>query len=82
LLRISKQRLREAKLQATDYAILLIAGACVGTITKIGDSDFGAFGYSYTIIAICKSTAKCWRDSNSVFYSSILGRIRGESKVL
>ncbi|KAJ8424608.1 hypothetical protein Cgig2_009668 [Carnegiea gigantea] len=52
LQRISKQRLREAKLQATDYAILLIAGACVGTITKIGDSDFGAFGYSYTIIAI------------------------------
>lgn len=52
LQRISKQRLREAKLLATDYAILLIAGACVGTITKIGDSDFGAFGYSYTIIAI------------------------------
>lgn len=50
--RIAKQRLREAKLQATDYLILLIAGACLGAISKISDSNFGASGYSYTIIAI------------------------------
>jgi len=46
--------LREAKLQATDYLILLIAGACLGAISKISDSNFGASGYTYTIIAICK----------------------------
>ncbi|KAL8159869.1 hypothetical protein V2J09_001406 [Rumex salicifolius] len=40
--RLSKQRLREASLQATDYVILLVAGACVGAITTISDNDFGA----------------------------------------
>ncbi|XP_074286785.1 ABC transporter G family member 24-like isoform X2 [Silene latifolia] len=50
--RITKQRLREAKLQATDYLILLLAGACLGAISKISDANFGASGYSYTIIAI------------------------------
>ncbi|KAL8130618.1 hypothetical protein V2J09_019773 [Rumex salicifolius] len=40
--RISKQRLREASIHATDYGILFVAGACLGTITKIGDGDFGA----------------------------------------
>ncbi|KAL9226951.1 hypothetical protein vseg_002704 [Gypsophila vaccaria] len=50
--RITKQRLREAKLQATDYLILLLAGACLGAISKISDENFGAGGYSYTIIAI------------------------------
>ncbi|GAB2276784.1 ABC transporter G member 24 [Dionaea muscipula] len=50
--RIGKQRLREARLHATDYIILLIAGACLGSITSISDSNFGASGYSYTIIAI------------------------------
>ncbi|CAO2816451.1 unnamed protein product [Amaranthus hypochondriacus] len=50
--RITKQRLREAKIQATDYLILLLAGACLGAITKISDTDFGAAGYTYTIIAM------------------------------
>ncbi|KAK9699545.1 hypothetical protein RND81_08G180400 [Saponaria officinalis] len=50
--RITKQRLREAKLQATDYLTLLLAGACLGAISKISDTNFGASGYSYTIIAI------------------------------
>ncbi|XP_074276383.1 ABC transporter G family member 24-like isoform X2 [Silene latifolia] len=50
--RITKQRLREAKLLATDYLILLLAGACLGLISKISDENFGASGYSYTIIAI------------------------------
>ncbi|KAL9230494.1 hypothetical protein vseg_005836 [Gypsophila vaccaria] len=50
--RITKQRLREARLQATDYLILLLAGACLGAISKISDANFGASGYSYTIIAI------------------------------
>ncbi|GMH13310.1 hypothetical protein Nepgr_015151 [Nepenthes gracilis] len=50
--RISKQRLREARLLATDYLILLIAGACLGSITKINDANFGASDYSYTVIAV------------------------------
>ncbi|KAH9617762.1 hypothetical protein KSS87_010598 [Heliosperma pusillum] len=50
--RIIKQRLREARLQGTDYLILLLAGACLGAISKISDVNFGATGYSYTIIAV------------------------------
>lgn len=53
--RVSKQRLREAKLQAVDYLILLLAGACLGSLSKASDDqNFGAAGYSYTIIAVCK----------------------------
>ncbi|GMG99418.1 hypothetical protein Nepgr_001258 [Nepenthes gracilis] len=75
--RTSKQWLREARLQATDYLILLIAGACLGSITKISDANFGASGYSYTIIAVsllCQIAAlrsfsldklQYWRESAS-----------------
>ncbi|CAH8386889.1 unnamed protein product [Eruca vesicaria subsp. sativa] len=52
--RIAKQRMREAKLQATDYLILLLAGACLGSLIKASDDSFGAPGYTYTIIAVCK----------------------------
>lgn len=52
--RIGKQRLREAKIQAVDYLILLLAGACLGSLTKVSDESFGAAGYTYTIIAVCK----------------------------
>lgn len=52
--RVGKQRLREAKLQAVDYLILLLAGACLGTLAKVSDETFGAIGYNYTVIAVCK----------------------------
>lgn len=52
--RVGKQRLREAKIQATDYLILLLAGACLGSLAKVNDQNFGAAGYTYTIIAVCK----------------------------
>ncbi|KAL0796590.1 hypothetical protein Bca101_067967 [Brassica carinata] len=58
--RIAKQRMREAKLQATDYLILLLAGACLGSLIKASDKDFGAPGYIYSIIAVsllCKIAA-------------------------
>ncbi|KAF8080024.1 hypothetical protein N665_0980s0008 [Sinapis alba] len=58
--RIAKQRMREAKLQATDYLILLLAGACLGSLTKASDESFGAPGYINSIIAVsllCKIAA-------------------------
>lgn len=53
-LRLSKQRLREAKTHAVDYLILLIAGACLGSLTNADDATFGFGAYTYTIIAACK----------------------------
>ncbi|KMT06284.1 hypothetical protein BVRB_7g162080 isoform B [Beta vulgaris subsp. vulgaris] len=75
--RVGKQRLREAKLQAVDYLILLLAGACLGTLAKVSDETFGALGYNYTVIAVsllCKIAAlrsftldrlQYWRESSS-----------------
>ncbi|XP_059289689.1 ABC transporter G family member 24-like isoform X2 [Lycium ferocissimum] len=75
--RVSKQRLREAKMQAIDYLILLVAGACLGSLTKVRDESFGAPGYTHTIIAVsllCKIAAlrtfaldklQYWRESAS-----------------
>ncbi|XP_010558073.1 PREDICTED: ABC transporter G family member 24 [Tarenaya hassleriana] len=75
--RITKQRLREAQLQATDYLILLLAGACLGSLSKASDESFGASGYTYSIIAVsllCKISAlrsfsldklHYWRESAS-----------------
>lgn len=53
--RVIKQRLREAQLQAMDYLILLLAGACLGTLAKVSDETMGFLGYTYTVIAVCKS---------------------------
>ncbi|GAB2272328.1 ABC transporter G member 28 [Dionaea muscipula] len=50
--RVGKQRLREARIQAVDYLILLLAGACLGTLAKVSDGTFGALGYTYTVIAV------------------------------
>ncbi|KAK6156349.1 hypothetical protein DH2020_010597 [Rehmannia glutinosa] len=58
--RMAKQRLREARIQAIDYLILLLAGACLGLIAKASDETFGAPGYTYTVIAtslLCKIAA-------------------------
>lgn len=41
-------------MQAVDYLILLLAGACLGSIAKVSDETFGAIGYTYTVIAVCK----------------------------
>ncbi|CAH9080382.1 unnamed protein product [Cuscuta epithymum] len=75
--RVGKQRLREAKTQAMDYLILLVAGACLGSLTKVKDETFGFPGYAHTIIAVsllCKVAAlrtfsldklHYWRESAS-----------------
>ncbi|CAN1833160.1 ABC transporter G family member 28, partial [Linum perenne] len=58
--RLGKQRLREARTQAVDYLILLLAGICLGTLAKVSDETFGALGYTYTVIAVsllCKISA-------------------------
>jgi len=34
---------------------LLLAGACLGSLTKGSEQTFGAAGYTYTVIAVCKS---------------------------
>lgn len=52
--RVGKQRLREARIQAVDYLILLLAGICLGTLAKVNDETFGSTGYLYTVIAVCK----------------------------
>ncbi|KAL1351943.1 hypothetical protein HN51_015858 [Arachis hypogaea] len=75
--RVGKQRLREAKLQAVDYLLLLVAGAILGMLTKVNDNSFGSLGYTFTIIAVsllCKIGAlrsfsndklNYWRESAS-----------------
>uniref|UniRef100_A0A0D9W2J5 ABC transporter domain-containing protein n=1 Tax=Leersia perrieri TaxID=77586 RepID=A0A0D9W2J5_9ORYZ len=58
--RVTKQRLREARLLAVDFLILGLAGICLGTIAKLSDPTFGMPGYIYTIIAVsllCKIAA-------------------------
>ncbi|GMH28769.1 hypothetical protein Nepgr_030612 [Nepenthes gracilis] len=75
--RVGKQRLRDARIQAVDYLILLLAGASLGTLAKVSDETFGALGYTYTVIAVsllCKIAAlrsftqdrlQYWRESAS-----------------
>ncbi|KAH7856036.1 hypothetical protein Vadar_031911 [Vaccinium darrowii] len=50
--RVVKQRLREARTLAVDFLILLLAGACLGSLIKMSDNNFGAASYTYTIIAV------------------------------
>ncbi|KAL1367874.1 hypothetical protein HN51_021984 [Arachis hypogaea] len=60
LIRIVKQRLRESKIQAIDYLILLLAGACLGALSRGNDQKFGGVGYIYTVICVsllCKIAA-------------------------
>ncbi|GMN24927.1 hypothetical protein TIFTF001_000749 [Ficus carica] len=75
--RVGKQRLREARPQAVDFLILLLAGICLGTLAKVSDETFGSLGYTYTVIAVsllCKISAlrtfsldklHYWRESAS-----------------
>ncbi|KAK6779548.1 hypothetical protein RDI58_021732 [Solanum bulbocastanum] len=58
--RVGKQRLREAQIQAADYLILLVAGACLGILSSQKGDTFGYSGYTYSIIAVsllCKIAA-------------------------
>ncbi|CAN4120267.1 unnamed protein product [Withania somnifera] len=50
--RVGKQRLREARIQAVDFLILLLAGLCLGTLAEVSDETFGFMGYLYTVIAV------------------------------
>lgn len=54
MFRVGKQRLREARIQGVDFLILCLAGVCLGTLAKVSDETFGALGYTYTVIAVCK----------------------------
>ncbi|VFQ96993.1 unnamed protein product [Cuscuta campestris] len=75
--RTTKQRLREAEVQAADYLILLVAGACLGTLSKTKGDTFGYYGYMYSVIAVsllCKIAAlrsftsdklEYWRERSS-----------------
>uniref|UniRef100_A0A9I9DLG7 ABC transporter domain-containing protein n=1 Tax=Cucumis melo TaxID=3656 RepID=A0A9I9DLG7_CUCME len=55
--RIGKQRLRDSKIQVIDYMILLLAGACLGSISNVSDQSFGVSGYAFTL--------EYWRESSS-----------------
>ncbi|MCD7446695.1 ABC transporter G member 28 [Datura stramonium] len=50
--RVGKQRFREARIQAVDFLILLLAGLCLGTLAEVSDESFGLMGYVYTVIAV------------------------------
>ncbi|KAI3791799.1 hypothetical protein L2E82_05662 [Cichorium intybus] len=50
--RVAKQRMRDTRVQAADYLILLLAGACLGTMAEVSDVSFGYTGYQYTVIAV------------------------------
>ncbi|MED6207119.1 putative white-brown complex protein 30 [Stylosanthes scabra] len=75
--RVGKQQLREGKLQAVDYLLLLVAGAILGMLTTANDETFGSLGYTFTVIAVsllCKIAAlrsfsldklQYWRESAS-----------------
>ncbi|RDX94785.1 putative white-brown complex-like protein 30, partial [Mucuna pruriens] len=66
--RICKQTLREGKSQAVDYLLLLVAGAILGTLTKVNDETFGSLGYTYTIAALRSFSLdklQYWRESAS-----------------
>ncbi|TYH31257.1 hypothetical protein ES288_A01G159500v1 [Gossypium darwinii] len=50
--RILKQRLREGQMQAVDLMILLLAGACLGTLAKVTDETLDNAGYTFSVIAV------------------------------
>ncbi|XP_058208737.1 ABC transporter G family member 24-like isoform X2 [Rhododendron vialii] len=62
--RVVKQRLREARILAVDFLILLLAGACLGSLIKATDATFGAPVYTYTIIAVLCCASSCGFDSD------------------
>ncbi|RYR53440.1 hypothetical protein Ahy_A06g028558 [Arachis hypogaea] len=66
--RVGKQRLREAKLQAVDYLLLLVAGAILGMLTKVNDNSFGSLALLCKIGALrsfSNDKLNYWRESAS-----------------
>ncbi|KAL3834153.1 hypothetical protein ACJIZ3_008889 [Penstemon smallii] len=63
--RVSKQRLREAKTQAVDYLILLIAGACLGSLTKASDATFALLCKIAALRSFSQDKLQYWRESAS-----------------
>ncbi|KAL0390083.1 UNVERIFIED_CONTAM: ABC transporter G family member 28 [Sesamum calycinum] len=70
--RVGKQRLREARIQAVDYLILLLAGICLGTLAKVSDETFvqpDIYTQSLQFIAALRSFSldklHYWRESAS-----------------
>ncbi|KAL8152845.1 hypothetical protein V2J09_010605 [Rumex salicifolius] len=64
--RVLKQRLREAKSQAVDYLILLLAGVCLGTLAKVSDESFGSLALLCKIAALRSFSLdklEYWRES-------------------
>lgn len=54
---VALQRFRESRFQAQDYIILLLAGATLGFLSDVKDTNLGSTGYTYTIIAICEESS-------------------------
>ncbi|WVZ02532.1 hypothetical protein V8G54_023338 [Vigna mungo] len=66
--RVGKQRLREARTQAVDFLILLLAGLCLGTLAKVSDESFGATALLSKIAALRSFSLDklhYWRESSS-----------------
>lgn len=55
-----------------DYLILLLAGICLGTLAKMSDETFGANGYTYTVIAVCKFLISTAKDGEIIYLTSHL----------
>ncbi|PHT35204.1 hypothetical protein CQW23_27004 [Capsicum baccatum] len=71
-----KQRLREARLQAVDCLILLLAGICLGKLADVSDEPFGFMGYLYTVIAVLAGVATSCLDpvaSKDSAFTAIVG---------
>ena len=66
--RLAKQQFREARILVQDYIILLIAGACLGVLSNMKDTNLGSQGYHFTIIALGTNT-KCTRPVHAVVLS-------------
>ncbi|CAI8602459.1 unnamed protein product [Vicia faba] len=49
---VGKQQLREARHKQLIISFYLVAGAILGTLTKVNDETFGSLGYTYTVIAV------------------------------
>jgi hypothetical protein len=64
MIRVAKQRFRESRIQFQDYIILLMAGACVGVLSNMDDTNLGAGGYFYTLIALGKLKILLFSDQN------------------
>ncbi|KAG7032987.1 ABC transporter G family member 28 [Cucurbita argyrosperma subsp. argyrosperma] len=63
--RIGKQRLRDSKIQVIDYLILLLAGACLGSISDVSDQSFALLGKIAALRTFSLDKLEYWRESSS-----------------